>query len=436
MPRKKLALGERPPKGAPITTTIDYERADDLAHAWLNFELDLPLETDSAGNNNFYIARGAGTAGRDPVGRLIDELNSPFRVPPKYFLGGTRGSGKSSELRRIASQPQILQRYLPIQFSMRDEADVNNLDYKDVLLAIGGRMYRHFETLGGKMPESLESELDRWRGRVMEVIVTQPRVRQMEMEGGLAAFFAHLGLRIKLEPQTRNELRQVIDHDVSSLIETINEIALVIKKQTRRIPLLLIDDTDKADIEASRALFFTRRETMLSPACAIVYTISDALFYMPEFEGIRDRALFLPNVALWDRAAGAYSFEGFEQMRTFVERRINPALITRDALTHAIRTSGGNYRELSRILRLSIMRANNTGEVRSEHVLAAQAEMRGEFRRMLSSEHHALLREAHATGQLSQPHKALPLLQMNALMEYHDHEPWCAVHPVLVDWVV
>ena len=318
-------------------------------------------------------------------------------------------------------------------FSIRDETDVNNLDYKDVLLAVGGRMYRDYKAAGNKIPATLESELDKWRGRVMEMITRKPRLGEIELDGGLAAFFAHLGLRIKLEPKTRQELRQVIDQDVSQLVEVINEIALVIKRQSHRVPLLLIDDLDKADPNTTKAIFYTRRETMLAPACAIVYTVSDALFYMPEFEGIRDHAVFLPNVQLWDRRTQQYSLEGFETMRSMALRRMNPDLIAREALTEAVRNSGGSFRELARILRFAIVHAHKDGKINAQHVLDAAAEIRGEYRRVLTGDQRALLKDAHIYNQIDQPARAIPLMQMLALMEYNDREPWCDVHPALVE---
>jgi len=41
---------------------------------------------------------------------------------------------------------------------------------------------------------------------------------------------------------------------------------------------VLIDDLDKPDLELAKKIFHDRREIMLQPNCAIVYTISSALF--------------------------------------------------------------------------------------------------------------------------------------------------------------
>ena len=142
--------------------TNEYTQATDLDYAWLNFELDLPLEPMPDGSPNpFYVNRPG-----NPTSRLERELTRPYRQPPKHFFSGHRGSGKSTELRRLAVQPAIRQRFWPIHFSIGDNADVNNLDFRDVLLAIGGQMYHHYRKSGGKLPKQMLAELDSWRGQV------------------------------------------------------------------------------------------------------------------------------------------------------------------------------------------------------------------------------------------------------------------------------
>src|SRR3989304_543875 len=108
---------------------IEYIFANDFDRAWLNFELHLPLEPGPNGEPNpFYVDRPG-----NPTARLERELLREYRQPPKYFFSGHRGCGKSTELRRLAVNPNILAKYCPIHFTIRDEADINNLDYRDVL---------------------------------------------------------------------------------------------------------------------------------------------------------------------------------------------------------------------------------------------------------------------------------------------------------------
>ena len=411
---------------------LEYITANDLDRAWLNFELDLPLEPMPGGKSNpFYVDRPG-----NPTARLERELLREYRQTPKYFFSGHRGCGKSTELRRLAVNPNILTRYWPIHFSIRDEADINNLDFRDVLLAIGGRLYRDYRKAGRKLPEQLVKELDAWRGQVQTEVKTiiAGQVSESEIEAGLDAFFANASLKVKLEPVTRTELRQVFERNLSGLIDVINKIALAILAREKRPPLVLIDDLDKPDLDRGREIFYSHRETMLQPNVPIVYTVSSPLFYSPEFQAIRDRAVFLPNVKLHEQGQpGSRDPEGYRTMRMFVHKRLHPDLIADDALEAAVHISGGLFREMARVMRIAIDRASaaGRGQVGLEDAQKAEQEIRGEYRRFLTREQRAVLRDVCNYNRYDEPDKIAPLLQMLAVLEYANGEPWCDVHPAL-----
>jgi hypothetical protein len=407
---------------------FQYQRATDFDRAWLNFELDLPLDPCPDGSvNPFYVERPG-----DAAGQLEESLRAPFYQPPKFFFSGHRGCGKSTELRRLAANPEILKTYYPIHFTIRDEADINNLDFKDILLAIGGRLYREYTGRGNKLSRQVEETLNRWRGTMQQEVIHSNRLREVEVDGGLFSFFAQAGLKIKLEPATRTTLRQVIERDITGLIDVIDELACAIQTQEKRVPLLLIDDLDKPDLHTAQEIFYAHRETMLQPNCAIVYTVSSPLFYSPEFEAIRDRALFLPNIKLHARGQTRADRTGYKTMRDFVAKRMDLALIGPQALKHAVKTSGGVLRELSRVMRFALRHGRKNGKIQLEHVRLAEAEIRGEYRRILTGEQRATLQKVYRTNQYDEPEKIAPLLQILAALEYADDEPWCDVHPALI----
>jgi hypothetical protein len=66
-----------------------------------------------------------------------------------------------------------------------------------VLLAIGGRLFREYTQSGGKLDERLLKELDSWRGEVETAVTTITAGRYgFDIEGGLNAFFATVGLKM------------------------------------------------------------------------------------------------------------------------------------------------------------------------------------------------------------------------------------------------
>lgn len=61
---------------------FQYILATDLDRAWLNFELDLPLQPGPKGEPNpFYVNRPG-----NPVAVLENALLAPFLQPPNFFF--------------------------------------------------------------------------------------------------------------------------------------------------------------------------------------------------------------------------------------------------------------------------------------------------------------------------------------------------------------
>lgn len=411
--------------------SFDYKQATDFDRAWLNLEQDLPLKPGADGKANpFYINRPG-----NPINELTDALLASFYRPPKFFFSGHRGCGKSTELLHLLSNPDIQKKYWPINFSIREETDIIDLDFRDVLLCIGSRLFREYRKKGGELPEQLLKELNGWKGKVEKQISTVLEGRsEFELGASIDAFFANAGLKMKLEPATRVELRQIVETDITGLIAIINHIAAAIYNQERRIPLILIDDMDKPDLDRARAIFHDRREIMMQPNCAIVYTVSSALFYSKEFDAIRDQALFLPNINLQTADTDERLQEGFSTLEKFVGVRMDPQLIHPSALEAAISYSGGVFRELARIVRTAIGRARRrkSTQLEVEDVEWAVSEIRNEYRRILDKEDIKLLKKIMESKRLEFSDRLRPLMQLLAILEYRDQDKnWCDVHPVL-----
>jgi hypothetical protein len=411
---------------------FDYVVATDFDRAWLNFELDLPLRPERNGKPNpFYIERPG-----NPIDELADALLAPFYRPPKFFFSGHRGCGKTTELLHLLSNPEIQKKYWPINFSIREEADVADLDFRDVLLAIGSRLFREYKKKGGDLPDQLLKELYNWQGKIEKEVSTilESHGADMELDTSINAFFINAGLKMKLEPATRVQLRQVVETDITGLITVINHIATTIYTKERLIPLILIDDMDKPNLDKARAIFHDRREIMMQPSCAIVYTVSSALFYSKEFDAIRDQAFFLPNIYLHPpMKPDVHHEEGYETLRKFVHMRMIPDLIEAPALEQAITYSGGVFRELARIIRTAIGRARRrkASKMDCTDIEWAAAEIRNEYRRILDKEDIKLLKNIGDNNLLEYNERMRPLLQLLALLEYRDTENWCDIHPVL-----
>lgn len=370
------------------------------------------------------------------LARLENALIRPHQQPPKYYFSGHRGCGKSTEMYRLAASPRIQAKFWPVHFSVRELADINDLDFKDVLLLIGGQLFSQYQERGSKkLDEQLLKELDAWQGEIEIYRTTQQAGRiSGELEAKLSAVFAELTSKIKLEPKTRQEIRQHFDRNITGLIDVINTIASAITAKEGKPPLVLIDDLDKPDLAIARAIFYERGSIMQRPVCPIVYTVSSPLFYSPEFSAIRGQAFFLPNVKLHpQKQLKDRDGDGYYTLRQFVLYRMAKELITDEALDLAVAMSGGVFREMAYVMRGAIDQAlaNERTVIAREDVERAAAEIRASYWRILTGEQRQLLQEIRTNNMVEDPEKVGTLLQLLAVLEYQNGEPWYDAHPVL-----
>jgi hypothetical protein len=418
---------------------MDYQFAvaQDLETAWLNFEPDIPLKSNQDGSPHiFYVERPD-----DTTAKIKRTLLRPSLKPAKFFLSGHRGCGKSTELYRLAANPDILAKFFPIHFSIRDANDIGDLDFRDVLFSIAVQMYTQYTNSGGRLKKALLKEIEQWQGGIEKTVtIDSSRIKDFEIDGRLGQVFAQFGLKMKLEPKTRSEIRQVIEQDLTGLVEIINLMAADIQGNEKRQPLILIDDLDKPDLELAKKIFFERQQIMFSLNCGIIYTVSSSLFYSQEIRTAQaTEALFLPNIKVWAHGGTTEpDGEGRYTLKTFIHRRIGQNLISEDALELIITQCGGVFRELTRLMRTAVDRAisKNHSQVTLPDVRRATAEIRNEYRRILTKKQLDELAVINQTKTLQDPPEATELLQMLAALEYQNDSNWFDVHPVILPLLV
>lgn len=129
--------------------TTSYEPPADIWDVNASLQLDEPLDGESDPRwVNTQSARGGNSLRL--LGQVlgVDMSKRQLKNPPKrgyYLFCGHRGSGKSTELRRIRDDLDASEIYYVVFADATQELDVNNLRYQDILLHLAGKLVGRLE---------------------------------------------------------------------------------------------------------------------------------------------------------------------------------------------------------------------------------------------------------------------------------------------------
>lgn len=161
-------------------------------------------------------------------------------------------------------------------------------------------------------------------------------------------------------------------------------------------PVLVLDGLDKLAPDQARAFFLDDQQRPLADApCAAILTIPLSVVYEPRFNVLKERYnnadnAVLPAIRLYDfdrqNLRRERSPAGFSVLRDIVVARLpsKDARVFREgAIERAIEGSGGNLRELARLIQASIVKAyvRSGDKIELFDVEAAIADQRESFRR-------------------------------------------------------
>jgi phenylpyruvate tautomerase PptA (4-oxalocrotonate tautomerase family) len=404
----------------------DFVVAEDLDLAWSNFDPFYPLPV----NCPFHVEREG-----IPLNKLTRALLRQHRQAPKYFFSGHRGCGKSTELNGLAANPDIMDKFFIIKYSVKDICDVHNLNYIDVLFSIGAQLYIQYTEAGKELSPELISDLEGWKNNI-EKITEESSAIESSFDGGLKTFFVSVMAKIKSERITRETIREIIEPNLSDLIDKINMIIADIEGKEKKSVLVLIDDLDKPSLTQAKSIFYDNQTAITQPACYIVYTIPISISFTQEFIAIRDNKYFIPNIKLHEKNDKSKKDEqGYELLRTFIHKRMKADLIKDDALDLAIKMGAGVFRETARIMQISIDNAIENGRdcIIMDDVEKAKQEIRSDFKRMLSTDDYEILKDVCNNNEIHGIEKIGHLLHNLSVLEYMNGDTWCDIHPTLED---
>lgn len=421
--------------------------ATTLRDAW--YVLD-PVPLDFAHQPD--IARGlyiphAGRMDKDTQMRVSSPSNaltksllkSTFEM--KSFLSGHVGSGKSTELRKIATTPEIVAEFFPITLEI-EAGYWETLDISQLLFLMACAMYEFGNNAG------LLNHREIWNGQfqaMVDAFVGPSGLKPLEGTVGLEfdLVFVKLKQELKLGEQRREKFRELSKTRFSVLTDLLAGLVADLLTSARakgdqREPVLFIDDLDKVRSEKPQQdTFRAKPSAFFEPPLRVVYTVPTGVAFNDCPQIIRDKIVHLFPAPTLQKAPKSYNPEnvandvGILFMEQALNTRIGPNLFDPEAVRLAAIYSGGVLRNFFWLLRTAIdVAEDNDRELVDKMVMGVAIKSARLSESMsLHEEQYKTLAKVHETNFLA--HGDAKYLDQSWVFECFNDKVWYEANPLL-----
>ncbi|MCP5102289.1 MAG: hypothetical protein GY950_02870 [bacterium] len=425
-------------------------KAATLADVIRNFNHQKPLNPkDEEEWKSLYIDTGR---------RKIDKIKSDFlnaHAGYKALFGGHKGNGKSTELNKFINDPAILKRFDIISLDVNETLNSYDLEIVEFLLAIC------FEVLSyaagkavepsGLLKKQFQKMEDYFRGKLkIEDIRSDAKGGEIGIEaeagGGLSLPFLKLksvfAAKMRSETESRHIIRREYRPRLNELVQLVKDLMADVKGKVKgKEPLLVIDGMDRASVQSTEKLFTEDGESLalvdnvtmlLTVPISLIHSVKSAVVVntvgkMHVLENIR-----LQNI---DKKRDKTTANNWELMKQAVLRRMEPELISSDALEMAIHYSGGVLRTLLDLIASAAVEADVLEEtvIGKRDMEEAVKEARINKARPLGRSHWEILLDVdnHKKFIGEMDETRLELLDSLFTLEYINGDEWYSVNPLL-----
>lgn len=388
--------------------------------------------------------------GNNWVSRLATAIERSDKPVCLHFTG-LPGSGKSTELRRLAARLKRADgaHLLPVIVDGDDSLDLTNeIDIPDIITAILLGAERAVLAAEGRNPdEALEdgyfSRLWTW--------LNKTEIDLGKGEFAIPGSGAKLVAEMKSRPTLRQRVRATLSTHLSSFLDEAREELHQLEERAKKCGgysgiVVIFDSLEKlrgssqnwTDVLASAERVFSSGAPYLRLPVHVLYTVPPALINRTLFKDV----LFIPMIKLRDREGKDWP-EGFTVARELVRRRL-PDDIVRDIfgelaearIADLIRWSGGYPRELVRLLQATL--AQETLPLTEAAFQRIVNELKDAYRKVVPADAFSWLARVaeeryYTIEEEKQRQIADQMLLNSVVLRYVNGNDWYELHPAVAE---
>jgi hypothetical protein len=220
-------------------------RAKTLAQALNIFDPERPLKTEQE-LQDYFVERAM-----SPLQELALLLQHTGR-PQTILFTGHRGSGKSTELAKLAWL--LKDQFFVVDYSVKNVLDLFDVSYVDVIFSLAAELIRAATERQVEVKKELLRHILDFTKEVTKEVIIEER-GEVDVGAELNFYVVKLAGKVGREAATRTLVREKMERRLSDLLENVDLLSREIERATGRRVLVIAEDLDKTDLARAKKLF-------------------------------------------------------------------------------------------------------------------------------------------------------------------------------------
>jgi hypothetical protein len=357
------------------------------------------------------------------------------------LLTGLPGSGKSTELKRLAAELEQAheQKQLVVYIDAEENLDLTNtIDVPDLLITIVYAAERRVLEVEGKPADGALQDR-KWRDWLRSL---EPALKEV----GVGVGAASLTFELKANPALRKRMRAIVAVQLPRFLGEVRE--ELVKLESRAIDkgyqgvTVIYDSLEKLrGISTNYDEVLASAERVFAPNLSFVKLPVHVVYTVPPSLPLRARMSveFFPMLKLRTREGDEFP-PGLAAAREIVRRRVPDGALEEQLgeawesrLRELLLWSGGFPREIVRLLRAVVEPEAPLSDYAFERLLARTTD---DYKHMIRTSEHAWLAAVAVRKELpiaNDAERAIAsrMLSSNAVMRYVNQQDWWDLHPAV-----
>jgi hypothetical protein len=330
------------------------------------------------------------------------------------FLGGMRGSGKTSELAKYAQKLENRNGFFCVTCNIDTDLDINDLEYMDILILQMQKLTEKLNELGIEVNDSIVKTLQTWfeerENEVKKTLNTEMGV-VTELNVGSPSWIPFLKILGKFKTgisgshERVNAIRTVLKNNFARFASLFNEfieetnLALRSRKKGREV-LFIIDGLEKTlSAEVRRKIIIDEQNRIEKIQAFTIFTLPIELLDRREYLKRFAQVFVFPYIKIFDNNNQRIE-PAFEKFKEFLLKRIDNNLFeNEEVIDLIIQYSGGSPRQLLMICnRIYPMSKDGDSLIRREVIEKILARMAEEKSALITKEMFEKLKEINLSN--------------------------------------